>query len=29
MNKLDRIAERAVVVWILCFVAYFIWEMSR
>lgn len=29
MNRLDRFAERAIVVWMLCFVAYFVWEVTR
>lgn len=29
MNNLDRIAERAIVVWMLVFAAYIIWEVAR
>lgn len=29
MNKLDRIAERAIVVWMLLFAVYIIWEVAR
>lgn len=29
MNRLDRLAERAVVVWMVLFVLYFGWEIAR
>jgi hypothetical protein len=28
-QRLDKIAEWAIIVWMLAFVAYFAWELSR